>query len=121
MQCAPARRFEDLQCWQKAHAFALEIYRLTNAFPKSELFGLTAQVRRAAVSVAANIAEGFEKRSRPEKARFMNMAQGSLQECRYYLILVNDLNYCNVTTAFQFLNETGRLLDAYTRAIRNSI
>jgi four helix bundle protein len=62
-------------------------------FPKHEMFGLSAQMRRAAVSVAANIAEGFSKRGRSDKARFMNIAQGSLEELRYYFILARDLEY----------------------------
>ena len=62
-----AKSFEDLLVWQKAHAFVLEIYRVTQAFPKSELFALTSQMRRAAISVPANIAEGFKKRARPDK------------------------------------------------------
>jgi four helix bundle protein len=82
-----ATTFQDLRVWQKAHEVVLDIYRLTAAFPREELFGLTAQVRRAAVSVPANIAEGFVKRGKSDKVRFYNIAQGSLEEVRYYLIL----------------------------------
>ena len=91
----PARSFEDLVVWQKSHALVLAIYRVSARFPKSELYGLVSQIRRAAVSVPANIAEGFKKRGKPDKARFMNIAQGSLEEVRYYLILANDLEYLN--------------------------
>ena len=91
----PARSFEDLIVWQKAHQLVLSVYRLTESFPAKEMYGLTSQFRRAAVSVPANIAEGFKKRGKPDKARFLNIAQGSLEECRYYLILVSDLNYGN--------------------------
>ena len=78
-----ARAFEDLEVWKKAHVWVLEIYRLTETFPKHEMFGLTSQLRRAGVSIPANIAEGFKKRGRADKLRFYNIAQGSLEECRY--------------------------------------
>ena len=83
----PARSFRDLVVWQKAHQFVLEIYRLSRSFPDDERFGLTSQLRRAAVSVPANIAEGFPKRSVSDKTRFFNIAQGSLEEVHYYLLL----------------------------------
>jgi len=85
MQRAAAQSFRDLIVWQKAHEFVLEIYRVTQCFPRQELYGLTSQFRRAAVSVAANIAEGFKKRERADKMSFMNIAEGSLEECRYTL------------------------------------
>jgi len=78
----PAKSFLDLLVWQKARQFVLAVYRLTESFPKSETYGLTPQFRRAAVSVPANIAEGFRKRGRADKARFLNIAEGSLEECR---------------------------------------
>ena len=83
----PAKSFEDLIVWQKAHEFVLKIYKLTEQFPKHDLYGLVSQMRRAAVSVPANIAEGFRKKSKPDKARFYNITQGSLEETHYYLIL----------------------------------
>ena len=88
---SPASRFEDLVVWQKAHQFVLKAYRLSKGFPRAEVFGLTSQFRRAAVSIAANIAEGFKKRGKADKLRFFNIAQDSLEECRYYLILARDL------------------------------
>jgi four helix bundle protein len=88
-----SKRFQDLVVWQKAHQFVLSIYRMTGSFPKSEMFCLTSQLRRSAISVAANIAEGFKKRGNADKARFLNIAQGSLEESRYYLILAEDLGY----------------------------
>jgi four helix bundle protein len=81
---APARTFRDLSIWQKAHQFVLCVYRETARFPRDERFGLTSQLRRSAVSIAANIAEGFVKRSVAEKLRFLNIAQGSLEESRYF-------------------------------------
>ncbi len=66
---------------------------IVRIFHKEETYGLTSQLRQAAVSIAANIAEGFKKKGKPDKVRFMNIAQGSLEECRYYLILAKDLGY----------------------------
>jgi len=86
----PASRFEDLIFWQKSHALTLRVYKLTKIFPNNELFGLTSQMRRASVSVAANIAEAFSRKSRPHKARIMNISQSSLEELRYYFILARD-------------------------------
>jgi four helix bundle protein len=80
----PARKFQDLVVWQKAHRFVLAVYQLTSAFPKSEVYGLVSQLRRAAVSIPANIAEGFKKTGKADKTRFLNIAQGSLEESRYY-------------------------------------
>src|SRR5947209_3400192 len=88
-----ARSFRDLLVWRKAHEFTLAVYTFTAGFPKAETYGLALQMRRAAVSVPANIAEGFRRRGKPEKARFMNIAEGSLEESRYYLILAKDLGY----------------------------
>lgn len=112
-----ARKFEDLIVWQKAHALVLGLYRETSVFPKSEVYGLTSQMRRAAVSVPANIAEGFKKRGRSDKARFMNIAQGSLEETRYYLILGRDLGYLDDDVLRAQLEEVSRLLEVYTRAL----
>ena len=88
-----SKTFENVALWKKAHAWVLDVYRFTEGFPKHEMFGLTSQLRRAAVSVPDNFAEGFQKTSRADKVRFYNIAQGSLEESRYYLILARDLNY----------------------------
>jgi len=117
----PAKSFEDLLVWQKAHSFVLTIYRLTGAFPKNEIFGLTSQFRRAAVSIPANIAEGFRRRSTSDKARFFNIAQASLEECRYYLILTRDLEYADTQEAYRLIQEVSKLLDAYSKNILNSV
>ena len=117
----PAKRFEDLIVWQKMHTLTLGIYRLTRTFPRDELFGLSAQMRRAAVSVGANIAEGFSKTGKPDKARFMNVAQGSLEEVRYYVILARDLGYISADqTWMEGVDEVGRLLGGYLKGIRAS-
>lgn len=113
----PAKSFQDLIVWQKAHAFTLSVYRCTKAFPADERFGLTSQFRRAAVSIPANIAEGFRKRSDADKARFLNIAEGSLEECRYYLILARDLEYADTGALWAQSEEVGRLLNGYRTAI----
>src|SRR5512146_216647 len=95
---APAKTFRDLLVWQRAHQFVLSIYGFTAGFPREEQYGLSIQLRRAVVSVPANIAEGFRKRGKADKARFMNMAEGSIEEVRYYLILANDLHYGETNT-----------------------
>jgi four helix bundle protein len=112
-----ARTFQDLLVWQRAHAFVLAVYKQTAAFPGREIYGLTSQMRRAAISTAANIAEGFAKRGKADKVRFMNIAEGSLEESRYYLILSQDLGYGNTGGLMELLNEVGRLLKGYSRAI----
>ena len=114
----PATTFENLVVWQKAHQFVLAAYRLSQAFPVAERYGLSAQFRRAAVSIAANIAEGFRKRGTADKLRFYNIAQGSLEECRYYLILANDLGYADIVCPRQLLEEVSKLLEGYCRSIK---
>lgn len=114
----PARTFRDLLAWQRAHKFVLAVYQLTKVFPKEELFGLTSQVRRASVSVAANIAEGFAKYSIRDKVRFMNIAQGSLEECKYYILLSKDLGFGETQIVEELASETSKLLTRYIDALR---
>jgi four helix bundle protein len=114
------KSFKELIVWQKAHQFVLSIYKLTEIFPKHEMYGLTSQLRRAAVSIAANIAEGYKKKDYKNKINFLNIAESSLQECRYYVILANDLNYINNTILNNDLNEIARLLSAYAKSIFNN-
>jgi len=95
----------------------LELYKLTGGFPKQEQYALTIQMRRAAVSIPANIAQGFRRRTRPEKARFLNIAQGSLEECRYYLILSQDLGYASTDALSNRIEKLSRMLTAYTNAL----
>ena len=106
--------------WQKAHQFVLATYRLTRTFPRSETYGLSSQWRRAAISIAANIAEGFKKRGKADKLRFYNIAQGSVEESRYYLILAKDLEYGDVYELGLLLEEVSKLLEAYSRVILDS-
>ena len=114
----PARRVEDLVVWQKSHQLVLETYRASARFPASERYGLTCQLRRAAVSVPANIAEGFRRHGRADKARLLNIAQGSLAEAEYYLILATDLGYADLKPLLKMADEVSRILGAYVRALR---
>ncbi|MDZ7681571.1 MAG: four helix bundle protein [Fodinibius sp.] len=117
----PAKTFKDLIVWQKAHEFVLEVYSQTEDFPKSEMYGLTSQFRRAAVSIAANIAEGFKKRGKNEtKCDIMNISQGSLEECRYYITLSNDLGYLGESELTPKIQDVSKLIDAYSKAILSS-
>ncbi len=116
-QRAAAKSFRDLLVWRKAHEFVLGAYRYTSGLPQQETYGLALQMRRAAVSIPANIAEGFTRRGKTDKARFMNIAEGSLEESRYYLILAQDLGYGETTALMTVLEEVSRLLNAYARAI----
>jgi len=112
-----ARSFRDLVAWQKAHEFVLAVCRFTESIPGREKFGLSHHMRRPAVSIPVNMSEGFGNRSRAEKARFLNIAEGSLEESRYYLILAHDLGYGQTESLMDTLEEASRLLNAYPRAI----
>jgi four helix bundle protein len=111
--------FTDLVVWQKAHEFVLNVYRFSADFPKAEQYGLTSQLRRAAISVPANIAEGYKKRSKMDKMRLYNIAQGSLEECRYYLILSEDLGYGTTEKLKALATQVARLCTAYIEAIKS--
>ncbi len=114
-----AERFEDLEVWQKAHVCVLDIYRISRGFPAEEKFGLISQMRRSAVSIAANIAEGFKKRGQRDKAHFYNIAQGSLEELRYYLILSKDLGYIeDHAAALSSIDEVARMLHRLITVIK---
>ena len=113
--------FRKLIVWQRAHQLVQLIYKFTESLPKSELFGLTSQIRRAAVSVPANIAEGYAAGGKGQFPRFLNIAQGSLAEVEYYLILSNDLDF--VTSAqYQEIEtlrgEVGFLLSRLIQSLR---
>ena len=117
----PARSFQDLGVWKKAHELVLIIYKETFAFPKEEMYGLTSQIRRAAYSVPMNIPEGFKRRTDADKLRFYNFSQTSLEEVRYCLILSKDLNYINNTEILhQLLEEVSKMLHAYIKTIENN-
>ncbi|MBP5341073.1 MAG: four helix bundle protein [Bacteroidales bacterium] len=113
-------RFEDVIAWQKARVFINHVYRITKGFPAEERFGLTSQFQRAAVSIAANIAEGYNRLGKDDKLRFLNYSQGSLEECRCYIYLSCDFNYISFAEADNMINEieeTSKLLNGYMFSI----
>lgn len=114
----PAKCFTDLICWQKAHRFVLSVYELSSRFPQTETYGLISQLRRAAVSVPANIAEGFRRKGDADMVRLLNYAQSSLEECRYYLILARDLGYAAEDGISDQLEEVSKVLAGYVNVIR---
>jgi four helix bundle protein len=117
---APARTFRDLLIWQKSHEFVLRVYQETQKFPSDERYGLTRQLRRSAVSVPANIAEGFVKRGILDKLRYLNIAQGSLEESRYYLILAADLGFADLSSLEALVDECSRMIEASSQTLRRS-
>lgn len=106
----PLHSFKDLRAWQEAHALVLDVYRMTRTFPKEELFGLTSQIRRAAVSVTSNIAEGFNRNSSREKVQFYSTAIGSLAEVQSQLEVARDIDYLD---AAAFTTVSARALTAH--------
>lgn len=115
-----SKSFQDLIVWQKAHQFVLNVYKITKLFPKAEQYGLSSQFRRAAVSIAASIAEGFRKNGKLDKLRFLNIAQSSLAECRYYIVLTHDLEYAETSSLISLIAEVSKILHSYMEKIRNS-
>ena len=113
-----AKSFEDVDIWKNAHQFVLDVYRLTEQLPKHELFGLTSQLRRAAVSIPANFAEGFRKVTKPDKLRFYGISLSSLEESRYYLRLAKDLRYGYTANLRVRLEEISKMLTRYMSKIR---
>lgn len=114
------RGFRQLGVWQKAYELTLEIYRLTKSFPRSEIYGLTSQVQRAAVSIPANIAEGYDRNHRKEYVQFLSIARGSLGELETLLMLAKDLGY--VTAADHrsvdgIRSETARMLQGLIKSL----
>lgn len=114
--------FKEVFAWQKAHEFVVMVYKATKQYPSFERFGLCSQFQRAAVSIPANIAEGYRRDGMADKLRFMNIAQGSLEECRYYILLSKDLEYISLdvyNNLNDLIEETSRLLNAYYKAIKS--
>ena len=115
--------FKDIVAWQKAYEFTLLVYRVTEKFPDFEKYGLRSQFTRAAVSIPANIAEGYKKLSKADKLRFLNISQGSLEECRCYIMLSKDLHYISLEEA-QLLEDkiegASCFINAYIKGIINN-
>lgn len=106
--------FQQLDAWQEAHRLVILVYRVTEHFPNHERFGLVTQMRRAAVSIPANIAEGFKRRGLREKIHFYNIAESSLEELKYYCILSEDLGYISQKTRTELSAQTeivGKILN----------
>ena len=115
------KSFTDLIAWQKAHRVAIMTYKITKEFPHSELYGLVSQMRRAAISVTSNIAEGFSRQSAKEKIQFYHMALGSDTELQNQLLLANDLNYIEAgvfTEAMNSLIEVNKLVNGLIKSLR---
>ena len=120
---ANSKSFREVRAWQKAHEFVLAFYKTKKMFPDDEKFALIPQFQRAAVSIAANIAEGYKKLSKADKLRFMNIAQGSLEECRYYIILSHDVGYYSKDVANDMwtkIEAASTVLNAYCKAIKDN-
>jgi four helix bundle protein len=111
------QNFKELLVWQKAHEFVISVYKYTKTFPREELYTLTSQFKRATISIAANIAEGCKKRGKADKARLMNITQGSIEECQYHLILSHDLGYGENENPVRLLDEISKMLGSYISKI----
>lgn len=115
----PIEKFEQLDVWQAAHKLVVQVYKITESLPSSQRFGLVSQMQRSAVSVPANIAEGFKRRTLPDKCHFYNMAQSSLEELRYYFILCRDLGYnLDYELVASQADQIGRMLTGLIRSVR---
>jgi len=117
------RNFREIKVWEKAHLWALDIYRITLSFPSEERFGIVAQLRRCAASVAANIAEGCGRESTRELARFLSIAAGSANEAEYHLLLAHDLGYLNEETYQDLdrrINEIKKMLNSFIKKLKTN-
>ncbi len=116
------KNFRDLQIWNRSHGLTLEIYRLTQSFPKTEIYGLVSQMRRSSSSIPTNIAEGCGRNTERDFARFLDNAMGSASELEYQLILAYDLQYITQDTYEKTsaeLTEIKRMLNAFIQKLRN--
>jgi four helix bundle protein len=117
------RDFKKLSVWQKAHLLVVTVYKVTSAFPRDELYGLTSQIRRACVSIPANIAEGCGREGEAEFGRFLHIALGSASELEYHLLLAYELKYLEIKEHGQLdiqVNEVKRMLIALIQKIKNN-
>lgn len=114
------KTFKELIVWQKSHKLVLEIYKTTKTYPKDEVYALTSQLRRAGVSIAANISEGYKKKTKASKLNFLNISEGSLEEVKYYILLSKDLEYISekeFNSLDSMCDEVGRLINGYSMGI----
>ena len=115
------RDFRKIQVWERSHRFTLQVYKISSSFPKDELYGLTSQIRRAAVSIPSNIAEGCGRDTQAELARFVHIAGGSASELEYQLILAHDLGYIGDEIHLDLnsdINEIKRMLVGFEKAVK---
>lgn len=120
----PIKSFVDINAWQEGHRLVLLIYNLTKNFPKEEMFGLTSQMRRAAVSITSNIAEGFARQTYPDKAHFYSMAQGSLTELQNQLIISRDVAYIDEKTFLKTADQAvvaHKILNGLLKSTRSKV
>lgn len=118
------RNYRDLQVWSKAHNLTLELYRVSRQFPREEIYGITSQLRRAAVSIGANLAEGCGRRTSSELARFVRIAMGSASEVDYHLLLSRDLGFMaadEFTNALAVLIEVRKMLTSFLKSVEEQI
>lgn len=117
------RDFRKIQVWEKSHKLTLQLYKITSSFPKDELYGLTSQIRRAAASIPANIAEGGGRNTQTELARFFHIAGGSASELEYHLILAHDLGYIDSEIYPELntsINEIKRMLNGFEKTVQSN-
>jgi four helix bundle protein len=117
------RDFKKIQVWERAHSFALRIYKLTSAFPNNEMYGLTSQMRRAAISIPSNLAEGCGRDSQAELARFVHISGGSASELEYQLLLAHELGYIDERDFLELdkeINEIKRMLHGFEKAVQSN-
>jgi four helix bundle protein len=118
------RNYRDLQVWKKAHELTLELYRISRQFPREEIYGITGQLRRAAVSIGANLAEGCGRRTSTELARFVRIAMGSASELDYHLLLCRDLDFMSdddFTSSAAKLTEVRKMLTSFLQSVEEQI
>ena len=116
------QRFTELKVWQRGHALVLKVYKLTNGFPMVERYGLTSQLRRAVLSVPTNIAEGSKRISNQDYARFLNMAEASLAETEYLLLVSRDLEYATpaaINVCFSDVAELASMLHGLRKKVES--
>ncbi|MBU1887787.1 MAG: four helix bundle protein [Candidatus Omnitrophica bacterium] len=116
-----AHTFKNIKVWEKAHRLVLDVYKVTKKFPKDEKYGLTAQLRRSASSVPTNIVEGYKRKSDKDFLHFLNIADSSLEETKYHLLLSLDLKYLNNTEYERLLtltDEVGKMLFGFQQKLK---
>ena len=114
-------KFKNLIAWQRAHQLVLKIYKITKKFPNEEKFILVPQITRAAISIAANLAEGTKRKSNKDQRHFFNIAETSLEEVKYYIILAQDLNYISHSEHDELINnaqEVGRIITGLLKSVK---